>query len=268
MRVAVAVDRLGSRRVLPPKRGPQRSRRFSLLQGTGASGGVRSGASSPARSSEIRSLHLVSSQYDYSLDSQSFIPNSSTSLARSRISCLQCGASDAPSAQWRVPSSFHLAEALLTTSPATQIFRKDPLFHGHDNYDQLVKIAKVLGTDELFAYLDKVRCFVPLLPAQTLMQEFEQYEIELDAEYDTILGKHSRKSWSKFVTSGTSPPSLHPGTAKVGRREPALHFERSDRPTRQAPAVRSRGATDGERSDGASLLWSVSPARALLSRTD
>jgi len=24
-------------------------------------------------------------------------------------------------------------------------------FHGHDNYDQLVKIAKVLGTDELFA---------------------------------------------------------------------------------------------------------------------
>lgn len=38
-----------------------------------------------------------------------------------------------------------------------QIFRKDPLFHGHDNYDQLVKIAKVLGTDELFAYIDKVR---------------------------------------------------------------------------------------------------------------
>jgi hypothetical protein len=27
-----------------------------------------------------------------------------------------------------------------------QIFRKEPFFHGHDNYDQLVKIAKVLGT--------------------------------------------------------------------------------------------------------------------------
>ena len=31
-----------------------------------------------------------------------------------------------------------------------QIFRKEPFFHGHDNADQLVKIAKVLGTDELF----------------------------------------------------------------------------------------------------------------------
>ena len=37
------------------------------------------------------------------------------------------------------------------------IFRKEPFFHGHDNYDQLVKIAKVLGTDSLHAYLDKVR---------------------------------------------------------------------------------------------------------------
>jgi hypothetical protein len=31
-------------------------------------------------------------------------------------------------------------------------FKKEPFFHGHENYDQLVKIAKVLGTDELFAY--------------------------------------------------------------------------------------------------------------------
>jgi len=29
---------------------------------------------------------------------------------------------------------------------AGMIFRKEPFFHGHDNYDQLVKIAKVLGT--------------------------------------------------------------------------------------------------------------------------
>ena len=34
------------------------------------------------------------------------------------------------------------------------IFRKEPFFQGHDNYDQLVKIARVLGTDELFTYLD------------------------------------------------------------------------------------------------------------------
>ena len=36
-----------------------------------------------------------------------------------------------------------------------QIFRKEPFFHGRDNYDQLVKIAKVLGTDDLYSYLNK-----------------------------------------------------------------------------------------------------------------
>ena len=27
-----------------------------------------------------------------------------------------------------------------------QVFRKEPFFHGQDNYDQLVKIARVLGS--------------------------------------------------------------------------------------------------------------------------
>jgi hypothetical protein len=53
---------------------------------------------------------------------------------------------------------------------AQQIFRKEPFFHGHDNYDQLVKICKVLGTDEFFAYVDK-------------------YQIVLDPQYDEILGR-------------------------------------------------------------------------------
>ncbi|KAL0343537.1 UNVERIFIED_CONTAM: Casein kinase II subunit alpha-2 [Sesamum angustifolium] len=38
---------------------------------------------------------------------------------------------------------------------AGMIFRKEPFFYGHDNQDQLVKIARVLGTDELNAYLHK-----------------------------------------------------------------------------------------------------------------
>ena len=38
---------------------------------------------------------------------------------------------------------------------ASMFFRKEPFFHGHDNYDQLVKIAKVLGTDDLFEYISK-----------------------------------------------------------------------------------------------------------------
>ncbi|KAG2188913.1 hypothetical protein INT44_004055, partial [Umbelopsis vinacea] len=65
---------------------------------------------------------------------------------------------------------------------ASMIFRKEPFFHGHDNYDQLVKIAKVLGTDELFAYVEK-------------------YELVLDQQYDEILGRYPRKPWSKFITS-------------------------------------------------------------------
>nr|KAF6471010.1 casein kinase 2 alpha 1 [Molossus molossus] len=38
---------------------------------------------------------------------------------------------------------------------ASMIFRKEPFFHGHDNYDQLVRIAKVLGTEDLYDYIDK-----------------------------------------------------------------------------------------------------------------
>ena len=65
---------------------------------------------------------------------------------------------------------------------AGMIFRKEPFFYGHDNYDQLVKIAKVLGTDELYAYLDK-------------------YGLALDTHLEVLVGKHRRKPWSKFITS-------------------------------------------------------------------
>ena len=63
-----------------------------------------------------------------------------------------------------------LSGGLVSPTYDSQIFRKEPFFHGHDNYDQLVKITKVLGTDELYAYLEK-------------------YDIELDAQYDEILGR-------------------------------------------------------------------------------
>jgi casein kinase II subunit alpha len=65
---------------------------------------------------------------------------------------------------------------------ASMIFRKEPFFHGNSNSDQLVKIAKVLGTDDLFEYLDK-------------------YDIELDQQYDDILGRFPRKNWQSFVNA-------------------------------------------------------------------
>lgn len=51
-----------------------------------------------------------------------------------------------------------------------QIFRKEPFFHGHDNQDQLVKIAKVLGTQDLYAYLEKYALRLDPHLNQTLAQ--------------------------------------------------------------------------------------------------
>jgi len=92
---------------------------------------------------------------------------------------------------------------------ASMIFRKEPFFHGHDNYDQLVKIAKVLGTDELFAYLDK-------------------YDIELDAQYDDILGRYPRKHWNKFLTPENQ---RFVSSAAIDFLDKLLRYDHQERPT-------------------------------------
>ena len=38
---------------------------------------------------------------------------------------------------------------------AGMIFGKEPFFKGSDNYDQLEQITKVLGTEELYSYINK-----------------------------------------------------------------------------------------------------------------
>jgi casein kinase II subunit alpha len=65
---------------------------------------------------------------------------------------------------------------------ASMIFKKEPFFQGHDNHDQLVKIVKVLGSEEFYDYVDK-------------------YQIELDAKFTDIIGRHTRKKWERFVNS-------------------------------------------------------------------
>ncbi|VDM25392.1 unnamed protein product [Toxocara canis] len=65
---------------------------------------------------------------------------------------------------------------------ASIIFKMEPFFCGQDNYDQLVRIAKVLGTEDLFNYIGK-------------------YQVELDPHYENILGCHSKKRWECFVRS-------------------------------------------------------------------
>ena len=61
------------------------------------------------------------------------------------------------------------------------IFQKDPFFHGRDNQDQLVKIAKVLGTQDLYRYLNK-------------------YGLELSSVLEKMVGKHVQKPWQRFIT--------------------------------------------------------------------
>jgi casein kinase II subunit alpha len=68
---------------------------------------------------------------------------------------------------------------------AGMIFKKEPFFRGADNYDQLVRIAKVLGTDNLYAYLNK-------------------YNLELDQHFDDILERFPVKPWAKFITQECS----------------------------------------------------------------
>ena len=92
---------------------------------------------------------------------------------------------------------------------AGMIFKKEPFFHGHDNYDQLVKIAKVLGTDDLYMYLEK-------------------YELGLDTHFDSILTSHSKKPWTRFVNSDNVHLISESALDFVGK---LLRYDHQERPT-------------------------------------
>lgn len=64
---------------------------------------------------------------------------------------------------------------------ASIIFRREPFFHGKSNTDQLVQIARVLGTDELYKYLKK-------------------YNLKLGSEYED-LGHYTKRPWERFITN-------------------------------------------------------------------
>lgn len=64
---------------------------------------------------------------------------------------------------------------------AAIVFKKEPFFYGKSNSDQLVQIVRVLGSDDLEAYLTK-------------------YNLKLAEEFED-LGFYHKKSWSKFINS-------------------------------------------------------------------
>lgn len=65
------------------------------------------------------------------------------------------------------------------TMLASMIFQKEPFFHGTSNTDQLVKIVRVLGSDDFEKYLDK-------------------YEIELPKEFHDM-DQYIRRPWYRFI---------------------------------------------------------------------
>lgn len=62
---------------------------------------------------------------------------------------------------------------------AGMTFKREPFFCGADNDDQLVKIAKVLGSEMLDEYLD-------------------MYDLDLEIEVAEMVARHPRKEWSSF----------------------------------------------------------------------
>ncbi|EPY16640.1 casein kinase II subunit alpha [Strigomonas culicis] len=61
------------------------------------------------------------------------------------------------------------------------IFMREPFFKGKDNSDQLVRIVRVLGTDDLNDYLTK-------------------NDLKLPAALEAAVRRHTKKPWSTFVT--------------------------------------------------------------------
>ena len=60
--------------------------------------------------------------------------------------------------------------------------RREPLFYGRDNTDQLAKIARILGTDQLHVYLDK-------------------YGLRMSSELAAAVGNQPRRQWHRLVRS-------------------------------------------------------------------
>ena len=54
---------------------------------------------------------------------------------------------------------------------ASMIFRKEPFFHGHDNYDQLVRIAKVLMSKAHIFFIQSRKNYTNLSQVQILARQ-------------------------------------------------------------------------------------------------
>lgn len=121
---------------------------------------------------------------------------------------------------------------------ANMIFRKEPFFNGAahqslpgvpritrfvagtDNYDQVATIAKVLGTDSLFAYLNK-------------------YGIELDSHHTRVLGRYCvlGGQWSELPHSVEGQICTKAVERVCQRGQPKVYLARGTRLPRPPTSI-------------------------------
>lgn len=90
---------------------------------------------------------------------------------------------------WRAPEQlvgyryYHLSSDMWSYGAmlAGVIFHSEPFFYGrHNERNQLIEIAKILGTADLFKWIDK-------------------YGIKLNEDFDNVVGWYHRKGFESFV---------------------------------------------------------------------
>ena len=92
---------------------------------------------------------------------------------------------------------------------AAFLFKRQVFFRGEDEFDQLVRIAKVLGSEELYRYAEK-------------------YGVEVDPALVQAVGYRPRQPWRKFVTDDNRHLVTPEALDLLGR---LLTYDHQARPT-------------------------------------
>ncbi|KAF2070919.1 hypothetical protein CYY_007763 [Polysphondylium violaceum] len=92
---------------------------------------------------------------------------------------------------------------------AGMILDRDPFFNGEDNDDQLMKITKVLGTEDLYKYLDK-------------------YGLFLNDDQQDLIKTRTKKNWERYIPY-ENEDLAHP--AAIDLLDKLLRYDPADRLT-------------------------------------